>query len=317
MQKGNEKEKVHGTESSSQDEKNCEATERGRIIFVNSFKGGAGKTTLSLMHCISGIFHGAGYKNSHFENVVYMDLDILGTGTCYLFDEEQLTEDKSFGQTGEPVKVPLKLNRQKGLLYVAYLDPKLKMRASFGEKQFVNHQTIAIEILKERVTDFIRKQFEQVSETLLVVDCAPGFSELEQRVMEFCYELAVKKDILVEENYVTTLDAAHIRKCIESMNDIDVTFSYRPKFRSVHVVINDMQNYVRYVKEVEEAPDYEKKIEEIAKEIQVRLGNSRTRLHFWRYSPDMALRSVFTREQKVENHAEDYLFTEENYRGIY
>jgi len=290
--------------------------ENGQIIFVNSFKGGAGKTTLSLTHCISGIFHGAGYEDCHFENVIYMDLDILGTGTCYLFNEEQLTEDKSFERTGAPVRVPLKIDRMEGVLYVAYLNPKLKMRASFGEKRFINHQTIAIDILQKKVTDFIRQQFEQVPETLLVVDCAPGFSELEQRILEFCYELAVKKDILVEENYVTTLDTAHIRKCVESMNDIDVSFVYRTKFRSVHVVINDIQNFVRYVKEVEEAPDYEEKMEEIAKEIQARLANPRTQLHIWRYSPDLALRSVFTREQKVENHPRDYLFTGENYRKI-
>lgn len=316
MQKGNERKKGYEVASGAQDGKDCDVTEKGRIIFVNSFKGGAGKTTFSLMHCISGLFHRAGYQNSHYKNVIYMDLDILGTGTCYLFDEERLTEDKSFGRTGEPMKVPLSIGRQESILYVAYLEPKLKMRAAFGEKHFVSHQTIAVDILEKKVTDFIKKRFQQTPETLLVVDCAPGFSELEQRVLEFCYELAVKNAILVEENYVTTLDAAHIRKCIESMNDIDVSFGCRKKFRSVHVVINDMQNYVRYVKEVEEVSDSEEHIESIAQEIRNRLGNAGVRLHFWRYSQDMALRNVFTREQKVENHAEDYLFTGENYREI-
>ena len=199
---------------------------------------------------------------------------------------------------------------------MAYLDPKGKIKAAFGEKHFVSHQTVAIDILEKQVTDYIRKAFQTVPETLLVVDCAPGFSELEQKVLGFCYDLAGKSDILVEENYVTTLDSAHVRKCIESMNDIDVSVHYRRESRCVHVVINDIQNYVRYVKEVEEAPDAEERIEGIAREIQNRLDNDRVRVHLWRYSQEMALRNVFSRGQKVENHTEDYLFTGENYREI-
>lgn len=323
MQKENRTQK-NGTQSvngngmigGAQDGKEDRIPEKGKILFVNSFKGGAGKTTLSLMHCISGLFRGENYQDSHFKNVIYMDLDILGTGTCYLFDEERLTEDKSFDKTGSSVRVPLSIGRQEDILHMAYLDPKVKMLAAFGEKHFVSHQTIAVDILERQVTDYIKDAFQKVPETLLVVDCAPGFSELEQKVLGFCYELAVKNDILVEENYVTTLDAAHVRKCIESMNDIDISFGTRKKFRSVHVVINDIQNYVRYVKEVEEAPDAEERIEGMAQGIRSGLDNDRVQLHFWRYSQEMALRSVFTRGQKVENHAEDYLFTKENYRDI-
>lgn len=316
MQEENGTQRGNGTAGGAQDEKKDRTPKKGRILFVNSFKGGAGKTTFSLMHCISGLFQGEGYQDSHFRNVIYVDLDILGTGTCYLFDEERLTEDKSFDRTGDSVKVPLGIGRQTEILHMAYLDPKGKIKAAFGEKHFVSHQTIAVDILEKQVTDYIRKAFEIVPETLLVVDCAPGFSELEQKVLGFCYDLAGKNDILVEENYVTTLDTAHVRKCIESMNDIDVSFHYRRESRCVHVVINDIQNYVRYVKEVEEAPDAEERIEGIAREIQNRLHNDRVRVHLWRYSQEMALRNVFSRGQKVENHTEDYLFTGENYREI-
>ena len=42
---------------------------KAKAIFVNSFKGGAGKTTLALTHCIDQLFH----KNRSYENVIYID----------------------------------------------------------------------------------------------------------------------------------------------------------------------------------------------------------------------------------------------------
>ena len=75
---------------------------RSKIIFVNSFKGGAGKTTLSLMHCITGLF-----SSSVYENVIYMDLAILGTATSYLFEDGRLPVEKCFDRTGKPVKIAL------------------------------------------------------------------------------------------------------------------------------------------------------------------------------------------------------------------
>ena len=66
-----------------------------------------------------------------------MDLDILGTGTCYLFDEERLTEARSFDKTGDSVKVPLGIGRQTEILHMAYLDPKGKIKA-LSEKSILS-----------------------------------------------------------------------------------------------------------------------------------------------------------------------------------
>lgn len=41
---------------------------KSKVIFVNSFKGGAGKTTLALMYCINHVF----YQKGQYENVIYI-----------------------------------------------------------------------------------------------------------------------------------------------------------------------------------------------------------------------------------------------------
>lgn len=83
---------------------------RNKILFVNSFKGGAGKTTLSLMHCISNLFDG-----NDFDNVIYMDLDRLGTATSYLFEDGKLPMDRCFNLTEETVSVELEANKEKNI----------------------------------------------------------------------------------------------------------------------------------------------------------------------------------------------------------
>lgn len=285
----------------------------GRILFVNSFKGGAGKTTLSLMHCISGLFQAEGYHKSNYRNVIYLDLDVMGTGTCYLFDEKRVDREHSFAVTGKPVGIPLVWDRQEKKLQVAYLDPSFKNQAAFGDSYFVNHQSLMLEEIKHKVLGFIRRQFQEQPQTMLVIDCAPGYSELEQRIMEACYSLAMEKDIALEEYYVSTLDTAHIRKCIQCVKDIKTSIGMLSKYRQVSIVLNDVQNYAGYVVK-EEGKELDDSLQQILVKMRNELGDCPADIYFWKYSGEIALRTTYSREQKVENQVGDYLFTKENYR---
>ena len=54
-----------------------------RIVMINSFKGGAGKTTAALCRCVSE------YYESTNHNIYYVDMDILGTGVDYVLSLEK------------------------------------------------------------------------------------------------------------------------------------------------------------------------------------------------------------------------------------
>lgn len=286
---------------------------KGKIIFVNSFKGGAGKTTLSLMHCISGLFGGEGYQQTVYQNVIYLDLDVMGTGTGYLFDEKRVDREHSFAVTGKPVGISLTWEKQDKKLHVAYLDPSFKNQAVFGDSYFVNHQSLMLEEIKQKVLRFISRQFKEQPATMLVIDCAPGYSELEQRIMEACYQLAMDKDIALKEYYVSTLDTAHIRKCIQCVKDIKNSIGMRASCRQVSIVLNDVQNYMGYAVN-EEDKDSEEALQQILNKMKKELGGCPADIYFWKYSEEIALRSTYSREQKVENQVGDYLFTRDNYR---
>lgn len=282
----------------------------GKIIFVNSYKGGAGKTTLAMMHCIDDLFHKKAYKN-----VIYIDLDILGTGTRYLFDENKLPEDKCFDITEKPVMIELKEGKETAPLYVAYLSPSFNGHFALGGQHFINHPEIAEESLREKVMKFISKCIDAEPETLFVLDCAPGFSKFEQNILKSCYNL--DKKITIQEEYVTTMDSSHIRKCIQCLNDTQTGFEIDIAKRDISIYINDMQNFEGYLLPDKDSamPKIDKITElwnSIKKYIKNSLNNRKIKIYRWKYSQNISVRTTFHYEQKLENNVRDYLFTINN-----
>lgn len=281
---------------------------KGKIIFVNSYKGGAGKTTLSLTYCISELF-----QETSYENVIYLDLDMLGTATSYLFHEEKLPKEKCFNYTEKPVEVELELEDRKKSLYVAYLNPGFKNKDFSGEEYFLHHKALDEEILKQKVSGFIHKSLAQTPSTLLVLDCAPGFSDLEQELLQQCYENAEKWQIEIEEYFVMTLDAANIRKSISCLKSSKNTFRVHPKVRNINLVLNDIQNYTQYVRDTDGVAAQEV-WKNISERIKKDLGEMKASVYYWKYSQNIALRNTYTREENVENQVDDYIKTKDSYR---
>lgn len=284
----------------------------GKIIFVNSFKGGAGKTTLSLSHCIDALFHEKAYLN-----VIYMDLDILGTATCYLFQDGSLPKEKCFDRTGKPMRIELELDGEQNELLVAYLDPDFKNRGMYGEECYINHQLLALEHQKQDILNFIRECFDQEAQTLLVLDCAPGFSELEQALLAECYRMAEQKKgkLKILEEYVMTLDFSHVKKGIQCLKNSQTGFDRQMKNRSIRITLNDIQNFTQWMQQ-DESFDVQKVWEKIAKEVQKELGGNSAEIFRWQYSARIAQGNTFTMKENIENQLADYLFTEDSYKEI-
>lgn len=278
-----------------------------KIIFVNSFKGGAGKTTLSLSHCISALHE--------TENVIYMDLDLLGTGTRYLFDEKNVPPDQCFDQTGKSVPVKIAYSSGDKILHLAYLSTSFKGHFTLGGAHLIQHQEIAEEGLISRVLSFINEQTQTSVKTLLVLDCAPGFTKMEQKILKECYSLAAKGLVEVEEEYITTLDSAHVQKCIQCLYDGKDNFEVPKKHRNIKVVINDIQNYEGYLREKLQR-DTNAEWQKIAEEIRKQFVNMAITLIRWKYSEEIAVKSTYMNERKLENQVDEYILTSGNFCKI-
>lgn len=290
----------------------AEKRKKNQIIFVNSFKGGAGKTTLALTHCINDLFH-----EHKFDNVIYIDLDILGTATSYLFDKDKLPPEKCFNNTGEEMKITLEYDNESRDLYAIYLSPDMKTRFAYGGLDYVNHQELAQQRLQDDILSYVRKVVENRGGNLIVFDCAPGFSGMEQKLLNACYDLKLNKCTDVKEEYVTTLDAGHIEKCIRCIKDSWETLRIPPEFRQVRMTLNDMQNYYEYINRDPKA-DAEQQFREMAEIVVARLKRESSmqnvEIYFWQYSQEIAMRSIFRHQSFVENQIDSYIMTNDSYR---
>lgn len=286
-------------------------TKHNEIVFVNSFKGGAGKTTLALTHCMDDLFHG-----QRFENVIYIDLDILGTATSYLFDKDKLPEERCFNHTKKAVKVELAYEGETRELYVVYLSPELKTRSIYKGTNYVNHPDLAQQLLRDDITAFVRERVEGQEGNLIVFDCAPGFSKMEQELLKTCYDMKLARKTEVREEYVATLDSGHIEKCIQCLGDSWKSFRIRPDFRNIRLTLNDIQDYYGYAGR-DPKSDPEQQFREIAETVRARLMKGQVRemeIYFWRYSQDIAVHSVFGHQRFVENQVDSYILTEDSYK---
>lgn len=285
-------------------------TIKKKIVFVNSFKGGTGKTTFSFANCIDALFNAKKKKEVEYENVIYLDLDILGTATSYLFDEDQLPNKDSFNKTGEPQKIVLKLNRrQQGTLHVGYISPEMKNNSLYGEPYFLNHRKLAEELFIGKVEDYIEKQMSKKVSSLIVIDCAPGFGETEQRMLEYCYRKFSQAEVELQEMYLVTLDSAHVEKCIQCLKDNKKIVSQGE--RSIRLVVNDVQNYCDYL--TRQGDDCLAELDEIMQTIYQNSSDLNMTFYLWKYSEGIALNSIHTRKKSLENHVGDYLLTNANY----
>ena len=285
---------------------------QNEIIIVNSFKGGAGKTTLALTHCINDLFH-----EHKYENVIYIDLDILGTATSCLFDKDKLPLEKSFDHTGRAVEVHLAYDGENRSFHVVYLSPRLKTQTMYGGLNYINHQELAQQRLRDDILTYVGNIVEKRKGNLIVFDCAPGFSRMEQELLMACYGMKLGKKADVREEYVVTLDSAHIEKCIGCIRDSWEILPIRPEFRKVRLTMNDIQNYYRYVSEDTKA-DVEQQFCEMAQEVSTRLqredGVQNTDIYLWRYSKEIAMRAIFKHQWFVENQVDNYIMTSDSYK---
>lgn len=279
-----------------------------RIVMINSFKGGAGKTTAALCRCVSE------YMGNSYQNIYYVDLDILGTGVEYVLSLGKQdvyyndVDDKKSSKLQEKVqKIDLK---GKNNFYAAVLNPISRRKESYsGQDRLRSCPDVERGVFRHKVRKLLNQILNVKGKNLIVLDCAPGISYTEECILEDIYKMRdnEKKSVEVEEIYVTTPDASHIRKTAESLNEYR---SYLKKDkRRVTILINDLFDCEGMDKE-EEKEDDEKhflfKKQDIVEEIECLFHVPALKIIYLPYKVDLLKKSIIKNEAKLVNRPDDY-----------
>lgn len=219
---------------------------QNKVVMVNSFKGGTGKTSVALSYCVYS------WREELYENIYFIDIDRLGTSMSYaLFrgkEQEQkgkapcyFDEYAKKGISGVCNPIPLEEGDCNNGFYAVLLNPVAKRRQDYeihGRLRY--HERMSQSLIENDLLDLLEKCLKMAKSSLFVVDCSPGLSEMELYLMSKFYEMGETENLEVEEVYVTTFDSSQIKKTINCLND-NADLLKREK-RKVSIVLNDLHN---------------------------------------------------------------------------
>ncbi|MCM1191935.1 MAG: hypothetical protein NC123_07615 [Butyrivibrio sp.] len=280
-----------------------------RIVMINSFKGGAGKTTAALCRCITE------YREKRYRSVYYVDMDVLGTGVDYTLS---ISHQKGQNYYNDIEETNLKLSKKVQLVqqdeegnrfYAAVLNPLSRIKQSYeGQDRLRAHPNVEGGIFRNKVMTLINQIMQCGETTLIVLDCAPGISYVEQSILDELYTIEKNKrrNTVVEEIYVTTPDASHIRKTVDNINEYSAYL--RQHNRTITVLLNDLFDCEGMARRAEEEtkPTFIFRREKILKYVTRALKVHSFNILYKKYSEDLLRGSIILNEAKLSNRLDAY-----------
>lgn len=284
-----------------------------KIIMVNSFKGGTGKTSVALANCVHNCT-----QNKSYKNIFFIDIDRLGTSMSYaLFPDE--IKPKYFDEYDERYyeRVCNKIleDKDKGtVLYAVLLNPVANRRQDYDVRGcFWQHSDISGSIFLQDLLSFLRRCISREINNLFVIDCSPGLTDMERFLLNEFYNMRQNGEISeIEELYVTTFDASQIRKTVECLNDAK-DFLKRGD-RNVSIVLNDLHNWEFISKDYDDHKfNWKKDAENILKDLK---DKKFMKIRYKEFVPDQVNASMIGYQKKLIDNSDAFILPQE-YRKEY
>lgn len=132
------------------------STKKNKIIMVNSFKGGTGKTSVALANCVHNCMQGKDY-----ENIFFIDIDRFGTSMSYaLFQDGESPHyfDEYAESCYEKICNPITVDLEKGkVFYAVLLNPVANRRQDYHVRgRFWEHTDIGNTIFYNDLISFFK-----------------------------------------------------------------------------------------------------------------------------------------------------------------
>lgn len=198
------------------------AGKKNNIVFINSFKGGTGKTSISLSLCVSAALNNKNRKQ--YSKIFYFDIDILGTGSSYKLFPEGIEDICFFDDYSKKIwhkfskEISLGTDGEKGVFYALCINPNLRIKKINYENTAIKVNTSKEQLFISSVIDFIEESSkEKVGDpNLYILDCSPGFNKIERQLIS---KLGGKPGFDVKEVFVTSYDSSHVEKTVECLKE--------------------------------------------------------------------------------------------------
>ncbi len=284
-----------------------------KIIMVNSFKGGTGKTSVALANCVHNCT-----QNGFYKNIYFIDIDRWGTSMSYALFPDKI-KPKYFDEYEERYydRVCNKIleDKDKGtVLNAILLNPVANRRQDYDiHGRFWQHSDISGSIFFQDLLSFLKKCISCKVNNLFVIDCSPGLTDMERSLLNEFYSMRQNGEVSeIEELYVTTFDASQIRKTVECLNDAK-DFLKRGE-RNVSIVLNDLHNWEFISKDYDDHKfNWKKDAENILKDLK---DKNFMKIRYKEFVPAQVNASMIGYQKKLIDNSDAFVLPQE-YREEY
>ena len=284
-----------------------------KIIMVNSFKGGTGKTSVALANCVHNC-----KQNEFYKNIYFVDIDRLGTSMSYILFPDHIKphyfneyEEHYYERVCNKVLVN---SERDTVLYAVLLNPVANRRQDYDIRScFWQHGDISDSIFLHDLLSFLKKCMSREISNLFVIDCSPGLTHVERSLLSEFYNMRQNGKVSeIEELYVTTFDASQIRKTVECLNDAK-DFLKRGE-RNASIILNDLHNWEAISRDYDEHKFNWKRD---AKDILNKLEDKNSmKIRYKEFVPDQINASMIGYQKKLIDNSDAFVLPQE-YREEY
>lgn len=286
---------------------------KNKIIMVNSFKGGTGKTSVALANCVHNCM-----QNDVYKNIFFIDIDRYGTSLSYALFPDEIKpnyfdeyEDRYYHKVCNKILE----NKEKDIvLYAVLLNPVSNRRQDYDiHGRFWQHSDVLSSIFLKDLLSFLKKCMSREINNLFVIDCSPGLTDMERYLLNEFYSLRQDGEISkIEELYVTTFDASQIRKTVECLND--ATDFLKRADRDVSIILNDLHNWEAISKGYDDHKfDWKEDAKNILKELK---DNSSMKVRYKEFEAEQVNASMIGYQKKLIDNDDAFVLPQE-YREEY
>lgn len=237
------------------------------LIFVNSVKGGSGKTTISLSTAIT-LFNELAIKENEktlkekgeakvtTPNICYLDADLLGTGVRrMIFKSDQEVEffnncKGNYSKIINSIKLaesPNLPNVKLGQLECILLDDTAREKGRYVKDPHSRNSHVNINVFENRYKELISYLIKNKDYSYIIVDCSPGYDSLSRALLSHACKFLNSNNVY--NLFVTTLDNSHVYTTLSLYCETVMT---EKEGVNQKIVVNDINNYESKNKKIKE-----------------------------------------------------------------
>ena len=260
--------------------------ENNKIIIVNSFKGGCGKTSIALSLCATESklqFREIYIGKKETRQILYIDVDILGTASEYSIYAEAGSHEYMNSESDIKTKTNFVKFKpatdfkgdERCRFTAMLLNPVARETTSYTASGTTHRNSHTLDrVFLGKLIKFLEDFVENNDDFFIVLDCSPGFGDFEKALLEKIHTIKAnaKHPFDFIECFVTTLDKSHIEKAIASLCKITCTCG-NLDIRNIKLLVNELINLNAWSKSQEGRPPIEpvSYLEKLCEQIEERI----------------------------------------------